>query len=117
MARTITLLLTVAGGLALGGCVAGMLASAAGTAVQAARGAPESNVHLQPTAKAACSSHAVRYGAVLEDNDHQIACTAEDRFNNVHVVKLPHYDWVEEIVRHKALVLRSLIRTGRPETD
>ncbi len=53
----------------------------------------------------------------LEDNDHQIACTAEDRFNNVHVVKLPHYDWVEEIVRHKALVLRALIRTGRPAAD
>ncbi len=64
MARTMTLLLTVASGLALGGCVAGMLAGAAGTAARASRGAPESNAHLQPTAKAACSSHAVRYGAV-----------------------------------------------------
>ncbi|MGI8981433.1 MAG: NAD-dependent epimerase/dehydratase family protein [Pirellulaceae bacterium] len=33
------------------------------------------------------------------------------------VVKLPRYDWVEEIVRHKALVLRALIRTGRPAAD
>jgi|GEM_PF-2546870 len=53
----------------------------------------------------------------LEDQDGQIGCSAEDPFHNVHVIKLQHYDWVEEIVRHKALVLRSLIRTGRPATD
>ena len=53
----------------------------------------------------------------LEDNDRQIACAAEDRFHNVHVVKLPHYDWVEEIVRHKAMALRSRIRTGRPARE
>ena len=64
MTREITFLLTVAGGLALGGCVAGMVAGAAGTAVQAARGQPDSNAHLQPAAKAECSAHAARHGAV-----------------------------------------------------
>jgi hypothetical protein len=58
------LLLTLAGAPALGGCVAGMVAGAAGTAVQAARGHPESNAHLQPTAKSECSAHAARYGSV-----------------------------------------------------
>jgi hypothetical protein len=58
------LLLTAAAGLALGGCVAGMVAGAAGTAVQAAQGHPESNAHLKPTAKAECSAHAARYGPV-----------------------------------------------------
>jgi hypothetical protein len=64
MARFVIPLLAAAGGLALGGCVAGMVASAAGMAVKAARGQPKSNAHLQPTAKAACSDHAARYGAV-----------------------------------------------------
>jgi hypothetical protein len=58
------ILLTAVSGLALGGCVAGMVAGAAGTAVQAARGHLDSNAHLQPTAKAACSAHAARYGSV-----------------------------------------------------
>jgi hypothetical protein len=64
MARRMILLLTVAGGLTLGGCVAGMVVGAAGTAVQAARGQPESNAQLQPNAKAACSAYAARYGPV-----------------------------------------------------
>ncbi len=64
MARSMIMLLCAASGLALGGCVAGMVAGAAGTAVQAARGHPESNAHVQPTAKAACSDYAARYGAV-----------------------------------------------------
>lgn len=64
MTRIIIPLLTAAGGLALGGCVAGMVASAAGMAVKAARGQPTSNAHLQPTAKAACSAHAAPHGAV-----------------------------------------------------
>jgi hypothetical protein len=58
------ILLTAAGGMALGGCVAGMVGGAAGTAIQAARGQPKSNAHLQPAAKAACSDSAARYGAV-----------------------------------------------------
>ena len=58
------LLLTVVGGLALGGCVAGMVAGAAGTAVQAARAHSDSNAHLQPIAKTACTVQADRYGVV-----------------------------------------------------
>ncbi len=64
MTRGMLLLLAVANGLALGGCVAGMMAGAAGTAVQAAHGQPKSNAHLQPNAKAACSASAGRYGSV-----------------------------------------------------
>jgi hypothetical protein len=64
MTRTMILLLGVATGLALVGCVAGMVAGAAGTAVQAARGHPARNAHLQPTAKAACSANAAPYGSV-----------------------------------------------------
>ena len=64
MTRKIIVLLTAASGLALGGCVAGMIASAAGTAIQASRGQPQSNVHLQPAARQACTAHASRYGAV-----------------------------------------------------
>jgi hypothetical protein len=64
MSRRTILLLTATSALAFGGCVAGMVAGAAGTAVQAARGLPESNAHLQPNAKEACSAQAVRYGSV-----------------------------------------------------
>lgn len=64
LARSMIMLLYAASGLALGGCVAGMVAGAAGSAVQATRGNAESNAHLQPTAKAACSAYAARYGAV-----------------------------------------------------
>ncbi len=64
MARNIILLLTAASGLALGGCVAGMVAGAAGTAIQAARGQPQSNEHLQPAARTACTERGAQYGAV-----------------------------------------------------
>ena len=64
MTRRMILLLSVTNGLALGGCVAGMVAGAAGTAIQAAQGRPESNAYLQPTAKATCSAYADRYGSV-----------------------------------------------------
>lgn len=64
MARTMILVLTAASGLVLGGCVAGMVASAASMAIKATRGQPQSNAHLQPTARAACSDHAAPYGAV-----------------------------------------------------
>ena len=52
----------------------------------------------------------------LEDHDYRIACAAADQFGNVHEIKIPRYEWVEEIVRHKANFLRSLIRTGRSTT-
>ena len=64
MARKIIALLTLGSGLALSGCVAGMVASAAGTAIQASRGQPQSNAHLQPAARAACTTRAASYGAV-----------------------------------------------------
>jgi hypothetical protein len=53
-----------AGSLSLGGCVAGLAAGAAGMAIRSAQGEPESNRHLQPAARAACTDHASRYGAV-----------------------------------------------------
>ncbi|HEU5286661.1 MAG TPA: hypothetical protein VFU20_09200 [Sphingomicrobium sp.] len=56
--------LAAAGGLALGGCVAAMAASAAGMAAQGARGRPQSNDHLKPAARAECEAHAARYGSV-----------------------------------------------------
>ena len=56
--------LLAVGALPLGGCVAAMAASAAGMAVQGARGQPQSNEHLQPAARKACEAHAAQYGAV-----------------------------------------------------
>ena len=56
--------LLVASGLALGGCVAAMAASAASMAAQSARGRPQSNEHLKPTARTDCEAHAARYGTV-----------------------------------------------------
>ena len=64
MVRKSFLPLIAAGGLALSGCVAGMVASAAGSAIQAARWQPQSNEQLQPTARTACTQHAAQYGAV-----------------------------------------------------
>ncbi len=52
------------GALALGGCVAGIASSAVGMAVRSAKGEPQSNRHLQPTARQACSAQASQYGAV-----------------------------------------------------
>jgi hypothetical protein len=50
--------------LPLGGCVGAMAASAAGMAIRGAQGEPQSNRHLQPAARTACSAHAAQYGAV-----------------------------------------------------
>ena len=58
------LCLLTASALALGGCVAGMAASAIGMAARSARGQPASNEHLKPEASAACSARASQYGAV-----------------------------------------------------
>ena len=53
-----------AGTLALGGCVAGMAASAIGMAARSAQGQAASNEHLKPEASAACTARASQYGAV-----------------------------------------------------
>lgn len=50
--------------LALGGCVAGMVASAAGMAAQSARGEPRKNANLRPEARKSCEAYAAQYGAV-----------------------------------------------------
>ena len=51
-------------GFFLSGCVAGMAANAVGMAAAAARGEPQSNQHLQPAAREACTAQAAAYGAV-----------------------------------------------------
>lgn len=48
----------------LGGCVASLAASAAGMAIQSAQREPQSNAHLKPTARQACTQRAAQYGAV-----------------------------------------------------
>ncbi|WP_309662661.1 hypothetical protein [Sphingomonas sp.] len=67
--------LLLASGLALSGCVAGMVASAAGMAVQGARGAPQSNANLQLEAKQACEAYAAHYGVVhvIDVEQHSIS--------------------------------------------
>ncbi len=50
--------------LALGGCVAGMAASAIGMAARSAQGEAASNEHLKPQASAACTARASQYGTV-----------------------------------------------------
>lgn len=50
--------------LPLGGCVAGLVASAAGMAVRSAQGTPQSNAELRSLARAACSERAAGYGTV-----------------------------------------------------
>ncbi|MEO8547746.1 MAG: hypothetical protein ABI422_05200 [Sphingomicrobium sp.] len=57
-------LILAASWLALSGCVAGMVAGAAGMAAQGARGQVQSNASLKPQARAACEANAARYGAV-----------------------------------------------------
>jgi hypothetical protein len=64
MMRRIALLLLLAGMPALGGCVAGMAVGAASMATSAAKGHPQSNEMLQPTARDQCSAEAAKYGAV-----------------------------------------------------
>jgi hypothetical protein len=50
--------------LPLGGCVAGMAASAVGMAVSGARGQPAGNAQLKPAASAACTARAAPFGTV-----------------------------------------------------
>ena len=62
--RRLAITLTTASAFALSGCVAGMAANAVGMAAAAARGEPQGNQHLQPTARAACTAQAAAYGTV-----------------------------------------------------
>lgn len=64
MKTLVTLSLQLLCVLSLGGCVAGMAASAVGMAVRSARGEPESNIGMQPAATAACSARASQLGLV-----------------------------------------------------
>jgi len=64
MTRILVLSLLVGSAPALGGCVAGIAASAASMVARSARGEPQNNEHLQPTAAQACSAHASQYGTV-----------------------------------------------------
>ena len=63
-ARILLAALVIGGAASLGGCVAGMAASAVGMAARSARGEPQSNTHLAPAARQACEAHAAQYGAV-----------------------------------------------------
>lgn len=62
--RLAPILILGASGLALGGCLAGIAASAVGMAARSIRGVPESNAHLAPEAAKACSERASQYGTV-----------------------------------------------------
>lgn len=64
MSLKINLMIAASSAFALSGCVAGLVASAAGMAVQAGQERPQSNAHLQPHAKAACTKHAGQHGTV-----------------------------------------------------
>ena len=64
IARPPALFLLAVSTLAVGGCVAGMAASAVGMAAQSARGQAPGNQHLKPAATAACTAQAAQYGAV-----------------------------------------------------
>lgn len=64
MSTRLLLVALVAAILPLGGCVAGLAASAAGMAVEGAEGHPQSNALLRPNAKAACTRQAAAYGKV-----------------------------------------------------
>ncbi len=48
----------------------------------------------------------------LQDYQHQIGCGALDQWGDVQAVKFRRQEWDDEIVRHKAKVLATLIRTG-----
>ncbi len=64
MTRMLAFPLLLGSTLALGGCAAGIAANAVGMAVRSARGEPESNEHLKPTAVEACTARASQHGAV-----------------------------------------------------
>jgi hypothetical protein len=64
MRREFQLPLLLASSLILGGCVAGLAASALGAAVRSGQAPPQSNEHLKPEAEQACTAHAAQFGAV-----------------------------------------------------
>ena len=57
----------------LGGCVAGLATSAVGMAVRSARGEPQDNAALLPTAVQACSARAAPYGTVKVIDKQQVS--------------------------------------------
>ncbi|MGZ2411823.1 hypothetical protein ACUXST_001244 [Sphingomonas sp. F9_3S_D5_B_2] len=64
MKRILAALSIVAVAPLLGGCVAGMAASALSMAARSAQGTPVSNEALQPQAREACTAQAAPYGTV-----------------------------------------------------
>ncbi len=62
--QRILIVALIASALGLVGCVPMMAVSAVSMVARSARGTPQSNAHLAPTAEAACSAQAARYGAV-----------------------------------------------------
>jgi hypothetical protein len=64
MKRLLVLSLLAGSAPILGGCMAGLAASAVGMAARSARGTPQSNEHLQPAAAEACKAHASQHGSV-----------------------------------------------------
>ncbi len=64
MPRRLALLLVAPATLLLGGCVASLAASAAGMAIRSAQPKPQSNAHLKPAARQACTARAAQHGAV-----------------------------------------------------
>ena len=65
MPRISLLVLLLLGSLlALGGCAAGIAASALGAAVRSARDQPRGNEHLKPLAVQECSARASQFGTV-----------------------------------------------------
>ena len=56
--------LFLAGGFALGGCAAGLAASAVGAAIQASQRPPAAIANLREAAAEACRAHAARFGEV-----------------------------------------------------
>ena len=64
MKRLSATLLVLGGSLALGGCVAGLAASAVSMAARSAQKPQVNNEHLKPAAREACTARAAQLGAV-----------------------------------------------------
>ena len=64
MPKKSLLLFLLGSSFALGGCAAGLAASALGAAVRTAKGQPKGNEHLKPLAVQACSAHGSQFGTV-----------------------------------------------------
>ena len=64
MTRTLLLSPLIGAAPALGGCVAGMAASAVSMAVRSGQRQPQSNAELKPAARNDCTAYASRFGTV-----------------------------------------------------